>query len=80
MGDQPGVHHPRYLSPWRTLPEGACIPLAKFTPASTVPVLQIVTNGIPAYRILGFSYTTAVPFPSEGLPFGKLVSTLWIML
>ena len=68
VGDQPGVHHPRYLSPWRTLPEGAYIPLAKFTPASQVPVLQIVTNGIPAYRILGFSYTTAVPFPSETTP------------
>jgi len=25
-GDQPGQHHPRYLTPWRTLPDGVFIP------------------------------------------------------
>ena len=68
VGDQPGAPHARYLSPWRTLPEGAYIPLEKFTPASAVPVLQIVTNGITAYKVVGFNYTTAVPFPSETTP------------
>jgi hypothetical protein len=65
MGDQPGAHHPRYLSSWRTLPQGAYIPLQKFTPASAVPALNILTNGVPAYSVFGFNYTTNVPFPSE---------------
>lgn len=30
VGDQPGVHTPRYLSSWKTLPQGAYIPTAKF--------------------------------------------------
>ena len=30
VGDQPGVHTPRYLSSWRTLPQGAYIPPEKF--------------------------------------------------
>jgi type II secretory pathway pseudopilin PulG len=65
VGDQPGVHHPRYLSSWRTLPQGAYIPLEKFAPASSVPALRILTNGVLAYPVFGFNYTTAVPFPSE---------------
>ena len=68
VGDQPGVHHPRYLSSWRTLPQGAYIPLEKFTPATTLPVLRVFTNGVPAYPIYGFNYTTAVPFPTETTP------------
>jgi type II secretory pathway pseudopilin PulG len=71
VGDQPGVHHPRYLSSWRTLPQGAYISQEKFTPfnpASPVPVLKILTNGVLAYQVFGFNYTTAVPFPSETTP------------
>jgi type II secretory pathway pseudopilin PulG len=70
VGDQPGVHHPRYLSSWRTLPQGAYISLDKFTPASSVsaPVLKIFTNSSLAYQVFGFNYTTAVPFPSETTP------------
>ena len=68
IGDQPGVHHPRYLSSWRTLPQGAYISLEKFTPISSVPVLRIVTNGVLAYPVFGFNYTTSVPFPSEATP------------
>ncbi len=29
VGDQPGVHIPRYLSSWKTLPQGAFIPAGK---------------------------------------------------
>jgi prepilin-type N-terminal cleavage/methylation domain-containing protein len=65
VGDQPGASHPRYLSSWRTLPEGAYIALQKFTPASTSPVLRVLTNNVLAYQIFGFNYTTAVPFPLE---------------
>jgi prepilin-type N-terminal cleavage/methylation domain-containing protein len=68
VGDQPGAPHPRYLSSWRTLPEGAYIPLQKFTPATTSPVLRVLTNGVLACQVFGFNYTTAVPFPSETTP------------
>ena len=71
MGDQPGVHIPRYLSSWRTLPQGAYISPQKFTPATaaSLPVLQIPANNgaVPPYtnKVFGFNYTTSVPFPSE---------------
>lgn len=67
VGDQPGAHTARYLSSWRTLPSGAYISQQKFNiinPSST-PVLTIVTNGVIAYQVYGFDYTTSVPFPSE---------------
>jgi prepilin-type N-terminal cleavage/methylation domain-containing protein len=67
VGDQPGVHTARYLSSWRTLPQGAYISPQKFIPANStsLPVLKITTNGIPAYQVYGFNYTTSVPFPAE---------------
>jgi len=71
VGDQPGVHTPRYLSSWRTLPQGAYISPQKFTPATaaSLPVLQISTNNGAAppytYRVFGFNYTTSIPFPAE---------------
>ncbi len=68
VGDQPAVHTPRYLSSWRTFPQGAYISLQKFTPfnpANPTPVLNIYTNGVLAYQVFGFNYTTNVPFPSE---------------
>jgi hypothetical protein len=74
VGDQPGMHTPRYLSSWKTLPQGAFIPPAKFI-AGPVPVLQIWTNRTPAtldcvlaYQVYGFNYTTSLPFPSETTP------------
>jgi len=71
MGDQPGVHHPRYLSSWRTLPQGAYIPLEKFAPASSVPALRVVDAGR-TNLVFGFNYTTNVPFPSETTPLASV--------
>ena len=76
IGDQPGVSHPQYLGPWRTLPQGAYIALEKFIPYNppNLPplVLQIYTNtppsGPPAYRVFAFNTTTNIPFPSETTP------------
>ena len=70
IGDQPGVHTPRYLSSWQTLPQGAYISPQKFIPPATLGappplVLRILTNGVTAYQIYGFNYTNGVPFPSE---------------
>ena len=72
LGDQPGRPTPRYLSSWKTLPDGAFIPLQKFMapyPIST-PVLKIYTNGNPnpAFQITGFLRTNNIPFPSENTP------------
>ena len=33
LGDQPGAETPRYITDWRTLPEGTFIPTNKFNPA-----------------------------------------------
>jgi len=71
VGDQPGVRHPRYLSSWRTLAQGAYIPLEKFTPfnaAKPVPVLAYPGDNGRSNLVFGFNYTTAVPFPSETTP------------
>jgi prepilin-type N-terminal cleavage/methylation domain-containing protein len=64
VGDQPGVHTPRYLSSWKTLPQNAFVPLAKFTnnpPVGSAPPLafRLYTNGnngvlagpAPGYRL-----------------------------
>jgi len=69
VGDQPGVHTPRYLSSWRTLPQGAYIPTAKFNTTETL----ILTNtdvkppGM-SLTIPAFSFTNNIPFPSEEDP------------
>ncbi len=71
LGDQPGRPTAHYLSSWRTLPDGAFIPLEKFFRRDlTKPVLTIVTNdsgGVQrtAFRVLGFNTTTNIPFPYE---------------
>jgi prepilin-type N-terminal cleavage/methylation domain-containing protein len=69
LGDQPGRPTARYLSSWRTLPEGAFIAMNKFLPRNVNnPVLNILTNNLLAFRVYGFNYTNAVPFPLEDTP------------
>jgi prepilin-type N-terminal cleavage/methylation domain-containing protein len=83
LGDQPGRPTPRYLSSWKTLPQGVHIAPEKFRPRSGVPVFEIYTNGPPrtqAFRIYGFNTTTNVPFPVEDTPpkSGKYVALPFI--
>ena len=83
VGDQPGGHTPRYLSSWRTLPQGAYISLEKFTPAipSSPPVLTITTNGgMIAYQVYGFNYTNNIPFPSQTTPSASPTGPLYVSL
>lgn len=61
VGDQPGVHTPRYLSSWRTLPQGAFITPAKFASGFAIP-------GAPLPVIRPFPVTNIFPFPSENNP------------
>ena len=69
VGDQPGVHHPRYLSSWRTLPQGAFISPAKFGTGSTT---------LGNFTILPFSVTNNFPFPSENNPVTTKVALPYI--
>ena len=74
LGDQPGNYTARYLSSWKTLPEGVYIPPEKFAPRSSMPVLTIRTNDpatgnpVVAFNIYGFNTLTNVPFPAENTP------------
>lgn len=51
VGDQPGQYHPRYLTAWRTLPEGVFIPGWKFTS-------PIAVNGVRPFPV---KYGVPVP-------------------
>ena len=74
IGDQPGRPTPRYLSNWKTLPEGAFIPIQKFGNFNpNLPVAQLFTNNaanvpVLAFQIYGFNKTLQVPFPAEDAP------------
>lgn len=57
VGDQPGQSYPRYLSGWRTLPEGSFIALEKFS----LPSFPVYNK----YIATGFSYTNTIPFPVD---------------
>ena len=69
VGDQPGRNTPRYLSSWKSLPEGVVIADFKFAPRnnstpiydppSSTQIADLVTN------VYGFETTALVPFPSE---------------
>jgi prepilin-type N-terminal cleavage/methylation domain-containing protein len=70
VGDQPGVSYPRYLTPWRSLPQGAFITYDKFQQFPNAnSVLTIYTNTPasppPAAQVFAFTNTTSIPFPSE---------------
>jgi prepilin-type N-terminal cleavage/methylation domain-containing protein len=76
LGDQVGRPTARYLSSWKTLPEGVYIAPEKFGPRALVnplPTLNIFTNDISGnpkldLQILGFSTTNNIPFPAEDTP------------
>ncbi len=71
MGDQPGRPTIRYLSSWRTLPEGTFIHPAKFAlpPQAGMPVLTIppAIATPPFSNVYAFKRTNKIPFPSEGV-------------
>ena len=69
VGDQPGQRTVRYLSEWRSLPEGAFIPMEKFLPSAVwTPVYTNAAGArVLAFQVYGFTRTdrwTPVPFPS----------------
>jgi len=69
IGEQPGRSTPRYLSSWRTLPEGAIIAPFKFYPSSVTtsiydpPLPALPTDQV--FLVQGFDVTNNIPFPTE---------------
>jgi prepilin-type N-terminal cleavage/methylation domain-containing protein len=67
VGDQPGRPRARYLDEWKTLPDGAFIPVQKFGPRNTW--LNIYSNNTAlAFQAYGFSVTNGIPFPAADTP------------
>lgn len=73
VGDQPGQESPRYLTPWRTLPEGMFIAAAKFAtkkldrrPYWLPPTPDPVSGK--RFEVYGFE-DQLVPFPTEEAPY-----------
>ena len=80
VGNQPGQLSPRYLSEWRTLPEGAIIPTFKFAQSN---VFTTIYDPPPpaspqrSFRVHGFNVTDKIPFPSaEAFAPGRRYVTL----
>jgi prepilin-type N-terminal cleavage/methylation domain-containing protein len=67
VGDQPGQTTPRYLSEWKSLPDGAFIAVQKFLGNSTITDFASGTQ----YRINPF-HLVSVPFPLETSPTNAL--------
>jgi len=72
VGDQPGPenHTPKYLSNWKTLPEGVIIPEFKFLRnANGTPVATTIYDPPGSTTVLtnvfGFDVTYDIPFPTE---------------
>ena len=84
LGDQPGRRTTRYLSEWKTIPDGAFIPRIKFGIRSSLPNIAITTNDLAgnlrrAYEVFGFSVTNSIPFPLDTTP-GVGVPARWVPL
>ncbi len=68
IGDQPGRPVPRYLSSWKTLPDGVFIALQKFGPTNPPPTQTLyISNHVTrvGFRIVGFNLANNIPFPLE---------------
>lgn len=59
VGDQPGQEHPKYLTDWKTLPEGTMIAPFKFKQG------RVNEQGFP----IGFNTPFQRPFPYKAIPF-----------
>ncbi len=65
LGDQPGQAAPRYLEPWRNLPEGSFIAQQKFRPPQRSPPFYIAAYN-PTIPIFGFQPYQQRSFSNRG--------------
>ena len=63
VGDQPGRPTPRYLAPWRSLPDGHFIAPWKFNQRNATVTITDAGSGR-VFNVRGFSVTNNIPFPS----------------
>jgi prepilin-type N-terminal cleavage/methylation domain-containing protein len=66
VGDQPGQHHPQYVTDWRVLPSGVFIAPFEFTLTNAITNI-ITTNTLAGTTVLSSIYPwtwVTVPFPS----------------
>ena len=72
VGGQPGQSRPKYLTEWRTLPEGMFIPEYKFTNRAPATAINIrdTSGATPIdHYVNGFAVTNVIPFPTaDALP------------
>ena|SRR6185437_6056561 len=69
VGDQPGQGRTRYISDWKSLPDGAFIATNKFNYNNFLNnYYYTITDNSSAspvdYRIYSFNYTNSLPFPT----------------
>ena len=66
-GAQPGQKEPRYLSNWKTLPQGVIIPEFKFRPRQLLPfrITDPTPGVVRSFDVRGFDETRTIPFPSD---------------
>jgi prepilin-type N-terminal cleavage/methylation domain-containing protein len=67
VGDQPGQHHPQYITDWRILPSGVFIAPWQFTLTNNAFTNIITTNTLAGTTIENYVYPwtwVTVPFPS----------------
>jgi len=69
VGDQPGQHHPRYVTDWRFLPSGVFFAPFEFTLTNNVPLTVYTTNTLSGTTVQNVLYQwtltpQAIPFPS----------------
>jgi|ERR1043166_399037 prepilin-type N-terminal cleavage/methylation domain-containing protein len=83
VGDQPGHENPRYIGPWKSLPDGLFIEPAKYayvTESTRAGLLYSDLTRPFAYKRFPFPLGNSPEFPDPGLPYlefnskGQLVS------
>jgi len=75
IGDQPGQHHPRYVTDWRFLPDGVFISPFEFALSNAYLTNIYTTNTLSGIIVSNGIYgwgTASVPFPSLPTPTGGL--------
>ena len=72
VGDQPGRHYARYLTPWKDLPDGVFIAADKFqdNPQVTQYRVDLPNNRVEMIRTFPYA---AFPYPTNGSP---IIATL----
>ncbi len=61
VGDQPGRNTPRYVMPWKALPQGSFIAASKFSGATV--------NGVPPFQYRNFPFPLATNTMVMSLPY-----------